>query len=269
MRRRSYCAVVGCLLTGVAGCSGLTGNQSETETPTPPATTTSTPEGEPELSLEELSVPVRVEQPNADVPIRIEVQNTGSVEGIFSRAIRRDILDDSEVELEPAEIELTVPSETKATKEINLDVTNSGFVEIRVRPLERELLVAPQDAAPRIRAANLLTGWSQFGDVVSNSIQEVQTDTDVALGVRYDYWHTDGTHDAEFTSLLFDSEGNQLDVLETELDRITEDEGWGTWEQFLSINSGATPGEYTAELRVRDRRTGETSQTSIEFTVTE
>jgi len=267
MRRRSYCAVVGCLLTGVAGCSGLTGNQSEAETPTPPATSTSTPEGEPELSLEELSVPARVEQPNADVPIRIEVQNTGSVEGFFSEPIGRGILDKGDIELEPAEIELSVPPGNKVTKSITLDVSGSGFIEIRVGSLKRKVLVFPRDPAPQIRATNLINGWSQYGDVASKSIQKVEAETEVALGVRYYYWHIDGLQDLQFSASIYNSDNQRIGVTEFGSDVITDDKGWAVWERGIPFVSPQEPGEYFAELVLRDRKSGAASSASVGFTI--
>jgi len=129
----------------------------------------------------------------------------------------------------------------------------------------------PESKAPQIKRVELITEWNSFGDVVDNAIDSTTVGSNVAIGIRYDYWHEGGTHAITAQAEIRDENGEQYDILQHTAERLTESEGWDDWEWYLPFSTdGASTGEYEATVQIRDDDSEETSEAvSTTFTIEE
>jgi hypothetical protein len=59
---------------------------------------------------------------------------------------------------------------------------------------------------------------------------------------------------------IYDSAGAQVEVIQDSSERLTDRQGWAEWERALPFRTEAIgPGEYEAEVYVRDDQTDEVS----------
>ena len=250
MQRRAYLSVSTTALVALAGCGEVDDD------------------GEADIILDEITAPEEVEQPNATISIEVTLTNNGDADGDWDGFISTDRLDESELELDGKALTADVPAGETTTVMAELTPSESGIAELRLRDQQQEVVVVPADLSPRITEAAIIDGWEQYGDVLDNQIDTAAQETTIAVGVRYLAWDRDGRHDMEFQITLFESDGTQLSVLDNEMDRLTDSDGWGSWERFESFDSGTQPGVYEAEVLIRDQETGETSNLeSTTFTV--
>lgn len=253
MDRRAFLTTAGVAL--VAGCSSSNTGSTPTETATPTPTSTSAP---PEYDVS-IEAPRRVPV-EEQFTITVEVANTGGQLGDFREPI------DISIEDGPAEFLRYVESDVQAGETASTIVsvgplreTGRARLEIPGRDAEATVDVHADDATPRIQTVNLITEWAEYGDVVENNIGTVRAGDVARIGVRYGIW----VHGGEMNSLvqtIIRQDGEQVAVDQVPFERLVEYSGRSDWEAAPGFRTdGWEPGEYTAEMIVRDEINGEQS----------
>lgn len=118
-----------------------------------------------------------------------------------------------------------------------------------------------ESRAPQIQEVALISEWKDFGDVIDKQITSIEAGEDANLGVRYRYYHTNGTHHVYWQLEIYGPDGSQVDVFTDSAERLTSDEGWAEWERYQNVwTDGLETGEYRAVWQIRDEISGETSE---------
>lgn len=230
-----------------------------------------TEQGEAEFEVQNYEIPESGEV-GESVEIAITFENIGDADGtlteqaeiVHSRSVGTnfDTLPD---------IDLEVPAGETSTWNHRFVPENAGKLSFSYGNIEQDIFIEPESKAPKIQRVELITGWNSFGDVSNNAIESTTVGSNVAIGIRYDYWHEDGTHAITAEVELYDGNGDLFDVLQDRSERLTEAEGWDEWERYLKFTTdGASTGEYEATAQIRDDNSGETSEAvSTVFTIEE
>jgi len=253
MDRRAFLAATGVALT--AGCSSFGGGSTPTEAATSAPTTTPAPAAY-DVALE---APERVPV-EEQFTVAVEVTNTGGQPGQFREPI------DISMEDGPAELLRYIEPDVRAGETASTVVsvgplreTGQARLEVPGRDAEATVEVHADDAAPRVQMVTPISEWTGYGDVVDNSIDEVRAGDPARIGVRYDIW----VHSGEMNSLvqtIIRQDGEQVAVDQAPFERLVEYSGRSDWEAAPAFRTGDwEPGEYTAEVIVRDETNGEQS----------
>lgn len=218
-------------------------------------------QGEAEFEVQDYEIPEKgkVDEP---VDIAITFENVGDGDGTLSEQAEIEHSRRVQTNFETVpNINLEIPAGETATWNHSFTAENSGRVSFSYDDIEQVILIEPESKAPRIQRVELITGWESFGDVVDNAIESTTIPSNVGIGIRYEYWPEDGTHDATQQATIY-HEDEQKTVLQGETDRLVEAEGWDVWEKFLTLNigEGASVGEHEAVVQIRDNQSEETSE---------
>ncbi|WP_336002955.1 hypothetical protein [Halorientalis halophila] len=124
------------------------------------------------------------------------------------------------------------------------------------------------DPAPDVRTVTLVEEWANAGDVRRNATSSVESGSDAEIGYRYRAFARKKRLDLTIDVALYD--GDERVANETsEVERTAFRSGYGTWEGATAVStSDLDPGEYRAEVTVRDELSGQESSatTSVEVT---
>lgn len=122
---------------------------------------------------------------------------------------------------------------------------------------------------PTITDAALLTHWSEFGDVKTNTVSAVGQGGNAILGWRYSLPIHDGKAQESFQITITDQNGNQITQQTGTDTHLTNETGTDTWERWARFDTSEwQTGTYTATILVRDEISGENSQqTTVDFTL--
>jgi len=252
MNRRGYMALMTSTIPPVlAGCNGEINGSGE------PATQTPTP---PEFALRSLTAPSEVTQPET-IPVEIEIENLGESDGTYEGVVDISWSVSARAPL-TRKVDAEIPAGESRTITTDIETTYaSGFVRFQIGDFSTEVMITPESPAPRELSVSLLTEWEEFGDVYVNAIRSASVGETITIGVRYEYWHGEnGTHDVFIEYEIRDANGIQVAVPQDQSERLTDQRGWGEWEQAIDFpTEGLDPGEYTVEVQVRNNRTDDVS----------
>lgn len=251
MNRRSMLTSIGTVGTvAIAGC---------------------TEQGEAEFEVQDYEIP-EDGKVGESVEISITFENVGDGDGTLDEQAYISPSNTVETNFETApNINLEISAGETATWNHSFTAENSGRVSFSYDDIEQDILIEPASKAPRIQRVELITEWNSFGDVADNAIESTTVGSNAAIGIRYDYWHEDGTHAITAQAVIRDENGERYDILQDSAERLTESEGWGNWEWYLPFSTeGASTGEYEATVQIRDDESEETSEAvSTAFTIEE
>lgn len=253
MNRRTFLTTAGAAL--IAGCSSSGGGSTPTETATPTPTATPAPAAY-DVSLD---APERVPV-EEQFTVTVEVTNTGSQPGQFREPVYISLGDDSDEPLRYVESEIAA-GETASTVVSVPALRQTGQVRLDVYGSDAEATidVHADDAAPRIQRLTPVTEWTEYGDVVENSIDKVRAGDPARIGVRYDIWVHDGEMNAT-VQMIIRRDGEQVAVEQAPFERLVEGSGRYDWEAAPAFRTDDwEAGTYTAEVIVRDEVNGEQS----------
>ena len=226
-------------------------------------------QGEAEFEVQDYEIPEKgkVDEP---VDIAITFENVGDGDGTLSEQAEIEHSRRVQTNFETVpNINLEIPAGETATWNHSFIAENSGRVSFSYDDIEQVILIEPESKAPRIQRVELITGWESFGDVVDNAIESTTRDSNVGIGVRYEYWHEEGIHDASREVEISKTDGGQFFVLEDQAERLVDYTGWEEWEWHSPFSTdGAPTGEYEATAKIRDDIAKETSEAvSTTFTI--
>lgn len=258
----------------LAGCSGETEDEEpeESEQENQADTAQEESNSSPEFVVRDYNIPETVTQPAA-IDIEITFENISDTDGTLTDSVNfRTVGEDISLRA-MHDIEIEISSGETAVWEYSVTPEGSGVLEFRYRDIEQEIIVAPESKAPRITEIELVSEWNEFGDVKEKAIDSVAIGDTGGIGVRYKYWHEDGTHAVTFEVELSDEDGTVVNVLQDQQERVADKVAWGDgweWEWAQGFNTGSfTPGTYEATARLRDDVSGEVSDpASTTFEVT-
>lgn len=118
-----------------------------------------------------------------------------------------------------------------------------------------------EPVVPQIKRVELLSGWSEVGDVADNAIASARRGSTVGIGILYEYYHVNGQEASTAQVEIIHESGEQLAVLRDQTNRLVDYDGWAEWEWYLPFSTtGASLGQYEATALVQDDENGETSE---------
>lgn len=272
MRRREYVPLVAATALPLAGCSGTGVDGNPGDEGSDPSGGNETDSGnnetdaEPAYEIRSVNAPEQVASSDP-VSVSVTIANTGEAGGTYTGTVRFDSEGEGTVSLTTTrDIEIDVLAGETATWEQDVEFDGWGYVTLSVDDREQEITLAPENQAPRIKRLSLVDEWEEFGDVEENAVFSISAGETGLLGIRYEYWHANGTLDVTFEATIEDNDGIQVEVLRDSSDRLTDRQGWGEWEGALAFRSEAIgPGEYEAEVYVRNDQTDEVSEPETTF----
>lgn len=156
--------------------------------------------------------------------------------------------------------------------------TPAGQTETRTeqedtQPTDTETITqasTPDPEPPEVLFVNLISSFDQFGDVRSNSIESAPRGSDILIGWREETWVHDGTYATTTQVEILDGQNNRVAVNQDADDQVVNSDGAQEWEGAMSFRADWEPGEYTAEVIVRDDETDMVSEPeSGTFEITE
>lgn len=126
----------------------------------------------------------------------------------------------------------------------------------------------PTPPAPDIDFVNLVSSWDSFGDARNNAIREATKGEQITIAARYTSWVHDGTSDETIQVEIYDSAGDRVAFKQDFNNQIVDRSGLSEWEWSLVFDATWEPGEYTAEVVVRDDISGKVSDKgTVTFTL--
>lgn len=301
MDRRAYLTAVAATI-GMAGCSGgddgtdpsptattapapasPTSTEEATPTPTPTATPTetdtptetTTTASPAEFEVVGLSLPGQVEA-GESYQIEITVRNVGGQGGtwqgdLYARTRTGDRVREWS---EPSTIEIFVPGgETKTWTSDPITIDQAGY-SIEYRLGESGPITSIEvtgNTAPIIQDVNLVSEWMEYGDAIKNAISSATIGNSITIAWRYQYYVENSTLHVFEQCRIFGPDGNRVTMDQYEDNQIVSKNGWDVIEHALSFSTiDWDPGEYTAEVLLRDETGDGTSEAAtVTFTLEE
>ncbi|MFW6434818.1 MAG: hypothetical protein ACOCY1_00410 [Halovenus sp.] len=248
MRRRTYLTTAG--LVAIAGCSDMDSSD---------ATTTGTPSP---ASFDVVDAGPESVNVGERFRYQIEVENTGGRDGTFEDTLEGRVAGGEWREL--STIELEVPAgETRTWEGQETESEEAGTVEFRFADdgYTWEFTAERVSSRPEIEDVNLVSEWDDFGDAIDNAIPSADVGERIAIAFRHRSVVHDGTLHIFAQAEIYDTDtGDRVDIDNYEDDQVTEGSGYQDWEHVLRFDTtGWDPGEYRAEVFVRDEETGDVS----------
>lgn len=107
---------------------------------------------------------------------------------------------------------------------------------------------------------NLISSFEEYGDVKNRAIQTAPSGSDILIGYRTEIWVHDGQVDTTDEIRIFNSAGNRVAINQDQDAQLTEGNGPQLWEGAMTFTADWEPGEYSAEVIIRDNISGKVSQ---------
>lgn len=247
-------------LSGVAGCLGNSEEESTAETSTATPTPTVAPAS---FEIVEIDVPDAADL-NQDFRVEIEIENTGARDGVWSAPLEireTSWSDDKRSGWYDLNAELPVQAgETRVWESRPFSFEEPAVVHFKMEGEDVGSTYVPDGKSPVITESNLVSGWESFGDAIANKIQQTEAGSVVDIATRYWYWAEDQTNKTFKQVEIYDEQGDRVGFETRESEQVMDYGGWSRWESSFSFDSeGWGPGEYTAEILIRDEQSGEVS----------
>lgn len=127
-----------------------------------------------------------------------------------------------------------------------------------------------ESTTPVLKQVELISDWNGTGDVANNAIGSISVGSVAYIGLVYEYYHANGQEASTAQVEIIRENGDQLDVLRDQTNRLVDYDGWAEWEWALPLDTtGAPTGAYEATALIQDDETGETSNSeSTIFSIT-
>ena len=118
----------------------------------------------------------------------------------------------------------------------------------------------PEPDAPEIHDINLVSEWEGFGDVYSNAVLSREAGDAITVAFRHLTWIHDGTYHVSEQMRVYDDSGARVDSWFYEDEQLVDGNGPDEWEHAAQFDTtGWDPGEYEAEVIIRDEVTSKVS----------
>jgi len=272
-------------IVGTAGCTGgQDGGGAGTATPTSspmPAdssTPTDTPTPTESPSPSPTPQPASFEVVSTDVPrtitvgdqfqITAKIRNRGDLSGTFETLL--EAYDPNQNKwVEVRTISLEVPGGETRTWESNQvtatrEQAGPNFrYRLKDTTAKWEFTIEPASRAPQVQEVNLVEEWDAYGDAIDKAINSAPTGEEITIAWRYDYIVMDGTlHVLEQCRIYNVDSGHRVGNQTYVDEQIYSQNGYSTFEHGLRFDTTDwDPGEYRAEVTLRDEVSGEVSNT--------
>lgn len=116
--------------------------------------------------------------------------------------------------------------------------------------------------APEILAANLVSDYSEFGDVKENRIEEAESGAIILVGMRYSTTIENGAADTTEQVEIYNSEDARVAIEQDSGELLSDTTGTSVIEHALSFDTRDWGiGNFRAAVLVRDNHTGKISPT--------
>ncbi|CCQ34952.1 hypothetical protein HTIA_p2850 (plasmid) [Halorhabdus tiamatea SARL4B] len=127
------------------------------------------------------------------------------------------------------------------------------------------------NTAPIIQDVNLVSEWENYGDAVEKALSSATIGEPITIAWRYQYYVENSTHHVFEQCRVFGPDGNRVTMDQYEDNQIASKNGWGVFEHGMTFTTtNADPGEYTAEVLLRDETGDGTSEAAtVTFTLEE
>jgi hypothetical protein len=107
---------------------------------------------------------------------------------------------------------------------------------------------------------NLVESFESYGDVAENAIQSAPAGQEILVGYRHETWVHDSTFKTTIQIEILDQGNNRVAINQDKEDQVVDADGPTMWEGAMGFLADWRPGEYTAEVVIRDDVTGLTSE---------
>lgn len=129
---------------------------------------------------------------------------------------------------------------------------------------------SPEPEPPEILIVNLISDFEDFGDVEENAIQSAAQGETIFIGYRHETWVHDGEISITTEVRIFDAQDNRVAIRRNQGEQLVEGNGPQEWENALAFDATWGPGDYVAEVIIRDDVTEEISEPQTgSFQITE
>ncbi|MFW6435700.1 MAG: hypothetical protein ACOCY1_04895, partial [Halovenus sp.] len=117
---------------------------------------------------------------------------------------------------------------------------------------------------PQIESVSLVSEWESFGDLAENQVSSDAAGEQISIAYRYRAVVHNGTFNVFTQTEIHNLDtGDRIDIETDEYEQVTEGSGYQVWEGATFFDTtGWDPGEYRAEVTIRDEVTGNVSAPS-------
>jgi len=270
--RRRFIELSAIGIGGLAGCTALdngnsgTSTDTPTETATPTETVTPTPTGPASFEIESTDGSETVTVGD-QFQITATIQNTGGESGTFEAPLETSVPSRDEwQELRTISIEIP-PGETRTweSNQVTAQREQVGTFQYRLGGASArwEITIEADTLAPQIQEVNLVEDWESYGDAIERSITAASAGEEITIAWRYDYIIAEGQLQVFEQCRIYNTDTDERVANRTLVDeQIFSREGYTTFEHgFDFATTDWKPGEYRAEVTLRDEVSGEVSNT--------
>lgn len=277
MDRREWLSYTAGSIAFLAGCSDVnntddsTGNQNESTSGADESEGSDSDEGtsdtEERASVEiiDLTAPSQVEA-GRDFEVSVVINNPNETEvGQFVEIEIYNFQDERQDRELVGSRDLT-PGKNRFRAEMRVEETGQHVVRVQEEDIETTVDAAAP--APKVIAAAPVSDWNSFGDLDENELDEVEGSELFEIAFRREQWSHDGAMETRAQVEINDSEGDRVYFDSMIGENLTDESGLLTYEWTFPRVELEDPGQYQAEVLVRDEIAGKTSDAySFDFTV--
>ena len=124
--------------------------------------------------------------------------------------------------------------------------------------------------APQITALSLAPDWDRPGDTKSEAVSSATVGDDIQIAYQYRAFAHNESLNLKRRIVVYDGSDEQVSDDTSTINRSVTRSGYSTWEAAEPFGtSGWDPGEYRAEVTVRDTTSEETDTASMTFQLEE